>query len=82
MTENTGFFGGQPQNAAVPMPPSFSMAEQRRVLNERVRLHVDHLESLVQTLKNLGIGDAAINDQVAEIFERYKADLLRDIARI
>ncbi|HKY06856.1 MAG TPA: hypothetical protein VJQ55_01380 [Candidatus Binatia bacterium] len=64
------------------MPSSITMSEQRRVLNERVRLHVDHLEALVQTLKNLGIGDAAINDQVAEIFERYKADLLRDIARI
>ena len=82
MTENTVFFGSQPQNAAVPMPPSITMIEQRRMLNERVRLHVDHLEALVQTLKNLGIGDAAINDQVAEIFERYKADLLRDIARV
>ena len=78
MTENTAFFGSQTQNAAVPMPPSITMVEQRRILNERVRLHVDHLEALVQTLKNLGIGDAAINDQVAEIFERYKADLLRD----
>lgn len=78
MTENTSLFG----RAAVPMPSSITMSEQRRVLNERVRLHVDHLEALVQTLKNLGIGDAAINDQVAEIFERYKADLLRDIARI
>ena len=82
MTENTAFFCRRPDNAAVPMPPSITMVEQRRVLNERVRLHVDHLEALVQTLKNLGIGDAAINDQVAEIFERYKADLLRDIARV
>jgi hypothetical protein len=82
MTETTAFFGTQPQNAAAPMRPSITMVEQRRVLNERVRLHVDHLSALVQTLKNLGIGDAAINDQVAEIFERYKADLLRDIARV
>ena len=82
MTENTSFFGSQTRNAAVPIPPSITMIEQRRMLNERVRLHVDHLEALVQTLKNLGIGDAAINDQVAEIFERYKVDLLRDMARV
>jgi hypothetical protein len=65
MTENAGFFGSLTQNAAVPMAPSITMIEQRRMLNERVRLHVNHLEALVQTLKNLGIGDAAINDQVA-----------------
>ena len=82
MTENTAFYGRRPQNAAVPMAPSIPMIEQRRMLNERVRLHVDHLEALAQTLKNLGIGDAAINDQVAGIFEQYKADLLREIARV
>ena len=61
------------------MPRNITMVEQRRILNERVRLHVDHLEALVQTLKNLGIGDADINDQVAEIFEQYKAQLLRNL---
>ena len=40
MIENTAFFGSLTQNAAVPMPPSITMIEQRRMLNERVRLHV------------------------------------------
>lgn len=82
MTENTTFSSEEPHRQATRLPPNITMAEQRRMINERVRRHVDHLESLVRTLKNLGIGDAAINDHVAKIFEQYKTDLLRDIARV
>lgn len=58
-----------------------TMHQRREFLRERVRRHVDHLDALVQTLRTLGVSDGAINSHVAEIFEQYKAQLLRNIDR-
>lgn len=81
MTENIAFFGNDAQHATIRTHSNVSMLERRQVLRDRVQRHVDHLDALVQTLRKLGVGDAAIDGHVAEIFEQYKVQLLRDIDR-
>lgn len=81
MTENIAFFGNDAQSATIQTHSNVSMLEQRQALRDRVQRHVDHLDALVQTLRKLGVGDTAINGHVAEIFEQYKAQLLRNIDR-
>jgi hypothetical protein len=82
MAENIVVFGNFAQNATARTHSNVSMLERRQILRDRVQRHVDHLDALVQTLRKLGVGDAAIDGHVAEIFEQYKAQLLRNIDRI
>ncbi len=83
MTDKIALFGSEAQNAAIrAQQPNVTIFERRQILKDRVRRHVDHLDALVQTLQKLGVGDTAINSHVAEIFEQYKAQLLRNIDRI
>jgi hypothetical protein len=82
MTENIVVFGNAAQKATPQTHSHVSMLERRQVLRDRVQRHVDHLDALVQTLRKLGVGDAAIDGHVAEIFEQYKTQLLRNIDRI
>ncbi len=76
MTDNAKFSGDPAVSA---LTPGMTMSERRRVLKERVQHHVDHLDALVQTLKKDGADDATISGRVSEIFEQYKAQLLRNI---
>jgi hypothetical protein len=76
MSDKPEFFGDPAVGA---LTPGMTMSERRRVLKERVQRHVDHLDALVQTLKKDGADDATISGRVSEIFEQYKAQLLRNI---
>ena len=67
------------EHPATPLTPGMSMTERRKALKERVQRHVDHLDALVRSLKELGVDSAAIDARVAEVFEQYKTQLLRNI---
>jgi hypothetical protein len=51
-------------------------------LEKNVRAHYEHLQHLTASLRKIGIDDETIDQQVFEIFDSYKAELLRNIARI
>jgi hypothetical protein len=51
-------------------------------LERNVRAHYEHLQHLTASLRKIGLDDATIDQQVFEIFDSYKAELLRNITRI
>ena len=51
-------------------------------LRTNVRAHYEHLHQLAESLRRIGLDDDAIDREVIEIFESYKQELLRNIARI
>jgi hypothetical protein len=51
-------------------------------LEKNVRAHYEHLQHLTASLRKIGLDDATIDRQVFEIFDSYKAELLRNITRI
>lgn len=55
---------------------------ERGPLEKNVRAHYEHLQRLTATLRKIGIDDATIDQQVFDIFDSYKAELLRNVARI
>ena len=63
-------------------PGSAGAVDRRQAVKERVGRHVRHLDALTQTLRQLGVNDAAIFQHVAEISAEYRSELLRNIDRI
>jgi hypothetical protein len=51
-------------------------------LQDSVRRHYEHLETLTTSLKKLGVDNKVIDQHVLEIFNKYRMELLRNIERI
>lgn len=51
-------------------------------LKNNVRAHYEHLHHLADGLRKIGIDDETVDRQLLEVFESYKIELLRNIARI
>jgi hypothetical protein len=74
---------GHMTNAAALLQIKADLAPfERGPLQNNVRAHYEHLQSLTASLQRIGLDEETIDQQVHEVFESYKAELLRNINRI
>ena len=71
------------------LPDAFHAIQRRMedpslppVVRENIEQHFQHLVSLADNLKQLGVSDYEINHHITEIYEKYEAALELKISRI
>ena len=72
----------EPSGALAQIKDDLSRFELEPDLRNSVRDHYRHLETLVASLKKLGIDGESIDHHVTQIFEKYRVELLRNFERL
>ena len=70
------------QCALAQIKDDLARFDARPDLQDNVRRHYEHLETLTASLKKLGVDNKVIDQHVLEIFNKYRMELLRNIERI